>query len=348
MVIYIYKFYSIINTIINLVTPVIVVTILMFIIFVIVNRKSGIIKDTGFIQILLFSTGILLYFISNYFLTYMSYLGCSLNFFLKHIGIILSLYIYYLYVSFGYELGILDEADIEKRMEDYSNDPSITNKNDFSKTNGKSIDSNTDHLMKKKIIKTEIINESEDENHVKKESSYENNVTNNNINNNNNNNINTYMNNISKYNEAQKDLNLIYGNDESIGSLYRAMSYKKHIVNAHLLYINFFIIYPIIVVMTAVLLSVYKYIIKENEIISKTQSENGEWFYKCNIDTPNLIYNSIELVIIMIILLKGKCVLLMDCVFEVTKYITYSSILAIVFGPLIPVRKNTKNFILYK
>ena len=130
----------------------------------------------------------------------------------------------------------------------------------------------------------------------------------------------------------------MYEDEEPIGSFYKLISFKKHILNAHIIYYHFYIVYPLFVIITLILLFVYKFIVKKDDIINKIQNENGEWLYKCNIDTLYLIYNSCEWIIIAVILLKGKYVFSMDCIFNVTRYITYSSILAIVFGPLIPVR----------
>jgi len=171
--------FNIIDRVINIIIPIILVIILSFIIFILVNRKSNIIKDTGLSQIFLFSIGILLYFISIYFLTYTSYLGCFLNFLFKHIGIILSLYIFYIYISFGYELGVEDEADIEIDMEYYSTLPTSCNKSDLLKPNklnefinktGDSIkcNGNVEYSLRKKTIKSSVMtddNEDESENY---------------------------------------------------------------------------------------------------------------------------------------------------------------------------------------
>jgi len=342
--IYICTFHSKINKVINITLPVILVIILLFIIFIIVNRKWDIINDTGFNQILLFSIGMMLYSISVYFSTYTSYLGCSFNFFFKHVGISLSIYIFYIYITFGYELGVVNEADIENKF--FSDFISSFNKYNFSIVSDKSNKncSNIEYSLNKNVVKSlEMINENERNRQEKP--IYENNITINNINTNNNNNTyitSNYKNN-EQCNENQNDNYSMNENGEQIESFYKILSYKRHILNAHMINYHFIILYPLIIIITLSLLIIHKFIVKTDDII---QSENGKWFYKCNLEKPNLIYNILEVLIIVVILLKGKYVLSMNCVFEVTKYITYSSIIAIVLGPLIPVRnKIAKHFI---
>ncbi|OUM67184.1 hypothetical protein PIROE2DRAFT_5452 [Piromyces sp. E2] len=291
------------------------------------------------------------YFISTYFTIYSSFLECSLNFIFKHVGIILSLYIFYVYISLGYELGITDEIDIEKRFE-YNNSIMKTsiNYNNFSKTCKSSNDETAilkstpknikdsvinnncvfENYKNNKIIKSEMTNSNTEENSynivsVSQETKIlENSLSeNSNINkngNNNNNNNNNKNNNSSNDNGNSNNNNNdnIKKNNEGKSLMYNTSNTKCY----------------------------NEYNGNQNDINSNNenedQSENGEWFYQCNVDTPNIIYNTFELLAIVVILLKGKYVLSMDCVFEVTKYITYSSILAIFIGPSIQVRNNTK------
>ncbi|ORX56025.1 hypothetical protein BCR36DRAFT_346553, partial [Piromyces finnis] len=115
--------------------------ILVYVLFIILNRKQNIIKDSGFYKILIFCTGLFFFFFSLLFSTYTNYFECSLNFFFKHVGISLMLVIYYIFNSIGVELGILNEKD--EKFKFLSTDTlsdsirgSKTNLNEYSKSSG--------------------------------------------------------------------------------------------------------------------------------------------------------------------------------------------------------------------
>jgi len=83
-----------------------IIIICGYIVFIIINRKYGIIKDIGLYKILLCSVGIVLIFISNVYSSNTSSIACVLNFMLKHVGVITLLIMFYFCISLGYELGI--------------------------------------------------------------------------------------------------------------------------------------------------------------------------------------------------------------------------------------------------
>ncbi|OUM61162.1 hypothetical protein PIROE2DRAFT_12876 [Piromyces sp. E2] len=72
---------------------------------------------------------------------------------------------------------------------------------------------------------------------------------------------------------------------------------------------------------------------KSNKEIQKIQSNNGLWYYKCDLEKISLVYNSLELILIILIISKGKSVITYECIFKISKYIFYSSILMVVLGP---------------
>jgi len=92
------------------ITNIIIVTfitiiLLCYIAFLIFNRNQLIINDTGFIKSVLFSFGILTYFINNLFINYTNYTLCSLNFIFKYIGLSIIISIYCINFSCAIELG---------------------------------------------------------------------------------------------------------------------------------------------------------------------------------------------------------------------------------------------------
>ena len=85
----------------------------MYMIFITFNVKQGIIKDMGYIKIILFSIGVTLYFISNLLLTYTTYTKCFLNILLKHIGISLIILIYYFIITLNKESGFSQKTNVK-------------------------------------------------------------------------------------------------------------------------------------------------------------------------------------------------------------------------------------------
>lgn len=147
------------NYIYILVSPLITI-IIISLIYIIFNRNNGIIRDTGYIKTIIFSMGILLYFISNLFLNYDSFLECSVNFILKNIGISLILFINYINIAIAYKLGIKNETDVRFRFKDEENPKNnlYSDSEDNSKENYSDEDNETKYLSmiskKSTLIKT--------------------------------------------------------------------------------------------------------------------------------------------------------------------------------------------------
>jgi len=91
----------------------VVVFILLYIIFILYHRKVGIIRDTGFYKILILSIGTIIYSLSITFITYKTNLECTFNLILKHTGISMVLYVFYIYITLSYIFGYLGSKNIE-------------------------------------------------------------------------------------------------------------------------------------------------------------------------------------------------------------------------------------------
>ncbi|OUM68061.1 hypothetical protein PIROE2DRAFT_4345, partial [Piromyces sp. E2] len=63
------------------------------------------------------------------------------------------------------------------------------------------------------------------------------------------------------------------------------------------------------------------------------QNENDQWTYKCELRKYDIVFYVIELALLTIILLRGKQIMKYICIYKCTKYITYSSIIALALGP---------------
>jgi len=90
---------------------------IIYLIFIIFNKKMNIIKDTGFYKIIIFSIGYILFVFSLLFITYENYLWSTLNFITKHIGISMMICICYIYICHGYILGVqIEVVDNKKKL----------------------------------------------------------------------------------------------------------------------------------------------------------------------------------------------------------------------------------------
>jgi len=74
-------------------------------IFFSINKKRYIILDIGYIKLMALSFGMILYYLSNIYSTYSSYVECSIYLFLKHTGISTFLIIFYFMTELNIELG---------------------------------------------------------------------------------------------------------------------------------------------------------------------------------------------------------------------------------------------------
>jgi len=115
---------------------------------------------------------------------------------------------------------------------------------------------------------------------------------------------------------------------------------KKNIKNVHSLFIVVSLLYPLIVIVTIITPLIMNYFEKEEDKLYTIQSDNGEWHFKCKLDNTNLIYNLLEELFIVFILVKGKSIFKYNYIFKNTRYITYSNIVQVIFGPLINVILN--------
>jgi len=281
----IYLDYSKINKGIVISVIVIIVIIVMYMIFIMFNVKQGIIKDIGYIKILLFSVGVMLYFSSNLLLTYTTYVECSLNILLKHIGISLIILIYYLINTLNRELGFSQKANVK-----FFDSDSEVNEGNYNNSNNNGITV---------------------------------------LSNSNSNNLNTIM----KSTMAEVSSNQII----KIYDMEIIENMKKQIRRINSLYAEALLIFLIYISSIIVMIFVRKSKYMENKIndYNIIQSNKGEWFYKCELETFDLILNILEFLVFALLLSKGKKLLNYEGIFICTKYITLSIAIVIIFGPII-------------
>ncbi|OUM63123.1 hypothetical protein PIROE2DRAFT_10436 [Piromyces sp. E2] len=295
---------------------------------------------------------------------------------IKHIGITLSLVIFYIYISLGHELGIFGYLT--------DNDKKIYLVNSLSINSFESIDSNISEIYdiyltinnssscsinslhskeNSEVNISKMDNElSSSKNMVLKNNNVNENVLNkarksleklNNTEEKVRTNLNDTFRNKNKEFIEKKRMSLNYianktfnKNDKGKINKNKKMIHKN-IKKAHSLFIEIIIIYPLFILLTIILAVAYFHV-DNNEEKSIIQSKNGQWFYTCSLEKPDLAYNALELMILVIILIKGKYVIMCNCIFKCTLYIIYSSIIVIVLGPVANQGNDPKKYFIIK
>ena len=334
-----------------MITIPIIITIIFITIFIFKNRKQGIIMHIGFFKVIIFSVGILLFFISNYFITYENYIECSLNLFFKHIGIVTVISIFYIIIGFNIELGAKFDMNDENNIKNAKNKSLLFSDEDFvtseiiiksskrystenvNESSLNNLEDNTysgdvkkkkDHSNLEKIIFKSLI-----ENKLKNERSF--------------NFSNTIKNLYKPESNIMKSANDIEITSNSLNRLEKQNQiFEKNIRATHSLFILVIITY-IMVSLIIILMIIYEIkninqIYLTNEASDNIiQNINGEWSYKCPLEDFDLSLNSIEFIFFIIILLKGRHIYNYCFIFQCTHQITYSSGVAVIMGPLINV-----------
>ena len=112
---------------------------------------------------------------------------------------------------------------------------------------------------------------------------------------------------------------------------------KRNIRKAHSLFIELLILYPIFIIIT-IIIPIIEIFYNNKEIENYiVQSNNGEWYYKCFLEPFDIIYSTLEEILIIVILIKGIFILKLNCIFKKTYYMLYSAMLQSILGPLITV-----------
>ncbi|OUM56991.1 hypothetical protein PIROE2DRAFT_18168 [Piromyces sp. E2] len=337
-----------------------ITTVILNMIFIVIHRKQGVLRDTGLNRILLFCLGLILLYFSYYFATCTIYLEYSIKYLTKNIGGSLILMIFYIDVTLAYELGIpcqFQDDDITTSKfslvisfckESLSSSGSKLNLNNdnnlLPSSTGGSLDSVRNVLAKTNPIMEPTSSGLNMENTLNKEKQYSSSLDNG---------INQYG-----LNQKTKKGLFLLGKEKdracsnhsftnvsvsSVEEISKEMmklkileNLKRNIKNTHALFIKISILYFLVVIST--LLSVIFYAFDENEL---KQSDSGEWYYSYNLELVNLFFDAFEVVFIFFILFKGKSILEYDCVFNCTLSIVYIVIIEIVLGP--SVRNNNNN-----
>jgi len=95
----------------------------------------------------------------------------------------------------------------------------------------------------------------------------------------------------------------------------------------------------------------YHMVDKNNQKMNKniTQNNKGEWYYKCKLETLDLICSLIEFVILLIIFIRSQKLLNYNQVFKYTIYISIAVKIEIFLGPILNVskKKGENNIFIY-
>jgi len=292
--------------------------IIVYILFIIINRKQGIVKDTGFYKILLLSIGLISFLISFFFITYTNFSECSWNFIFKHFGISSMMLILYLYIIQGFSLGV----KVLKKGKD----------NKYYR-----IKSAIDFMMYGNEIKI-VINDAPDINSDDNDDGKCDSIT--------------YK---KKFKNQRKSyfitnnsgsLNFSHENEDDFNCVNDIlMKAEKHANSSTIEALLVYLIYIFVIFFILILYKwkdrkdEKKYNENEDNYLEHNliQNTNGEWSYKCDLENVNIFFDIIGLIMLVIILIKGKQMNHYECIFSCIKYITYSCFVGIVLGPIVNV-----------
>ena len=136
-------------------------------------------------------------------------------------------------------------------------------------------------------------------------------------------------------NQNTKDNNKLYNrisvmtiNDEIINKVNLTRSLYIQTIFIYLMYI-LFIIFMILYVKSS-----YK-----DDVIKSIQENDGNFSYQCQLENYDIIFYLIKLLMHVVILIKGNKILMFNYIFVCIKYITYTSLIGIAFGPTANVTK---------
>ncbi|ORX53798.1 hypothetical protein BCR36DRAFT_253704, partial [Piromyces finnis] len=310
--------------------------LVLYMLFIVFNRKKNIIKDTGLLKNLFIPFGLFLVFTSMIFYIYNSYLGCFINFLLKHVGITLSLVFINIYVTLGRELGITNIIINEGEKYDIINTNPLVEEKCNENTESSS-QSNTIEIIEAKINfdnEHNRVSRYNNRNCEKLIMEYETNYYKILI-------LYKLMNSLlnPNQNDDQRDNMDSFINKNIIGEKIQLKNVIniiiKNIRNTHSTLLNHIILFPMFIILTIYII-ISKFIYYEKTYsLNIVQNESGEWYYKCTLETMDFIYNIFEMMYIIFIIIKGKNIIYNNCIFRCIKNIMHSMIIWIVFGPLI-------------
>jgi len=158
------------------------------------------------------------------------------------------------------------------------------------------------------------------------------------------------MNSANSINQKDSDKGSSKSNSEDDIQIYEKDQYSpnefliKSVENAHDLCFKTLIMYIIYI------LSLFSILIAEmlkdkkhyDDTGNMIQFSKGLWSYTCHLERADFLYNIVEFIILMFILDKGKAIIEYNLIFKCTKFITYSSCVCIILGPLTNVNKYFK------
>jgi len=268
-------------------------------IFVFIYRNQFIIDDIGLTQILHFSVGTILYFLSTLFITYMDFTGCAFNFLLKHLGISTIIYICYKNLILNYKLG--HKKRDEKRFNFL--------KEELEKTEGEVIANSCTHVSSLDSIDNAI--RSNEIRSIQNKSAL-----------------------TLKELESKSELALW---DNETNYIFNSKIMGTHY--SYLKVLSLYLIFIASIVSTTIYYSVKFIDNKEDNNEEELFLNNNIWVYKCNLDEPDLLFNTIYLVLVILISFIGRTLLKYESIYKLVIYITSSSYVFIITGPFMNVHK---------
>ena len=342
--------------------------IFIYIIFIIYNRKHGIIRDTGYIKIVILNCGIIFYYYSCNFMSYSTSSEYINYFIFRNIGISLFISIVLIFNTLSSELSKLNK-NVQFSIDDYSfNDYNNKTENNYCQnsnynqyTNTKKSGINMSVNDSNGAFKSETLVHNNN-NSNNSNSSINNNYSNNQANNINrinsnvdiisklNSNSNIYYKNTNKNNFSNSDIDSNNKKNKSNKKISRVTSIIsefsnsemnedviKKIKRAHSTFLEILIIYFILIIAISINVIYIKSYEKDDDESNILQNKNGQWSYHSKIESIDVGLNILYLLLLVNIIIGSKNILERECIFKYVYNIYYSSFIGITLGPLINV-----------
>jgi len=298
------------------------IIILLTMIFITIYRKQNIIADVGYIKIKLLLIGLLIYSFHFYFNSFHGYGQCALKYYMKNTGNFLIYLVFLIYLFTSQRLGL--------------------NHNDMDRLKLNAFQSNE----KSNVKYTECINNSQNGMYVKN-INIENNNSNNYLNNNKNSKIESFSETIM--NSIENALNNYNKNDDneektlenkttsrfSINTK-KATNFdilkqlNKNVSSVHSFYTEVIYLFIIINIINIMLIALYA---RKTDKYLQVEY-NNYWRYECPLNHIDVIANLITFTCIIYLLVIILKIWNYVYIFKFVRYISYSTFLWIVLGPI--------------
>jgi len=231
----------------------------------------------------------------------MNYTNCSFNFFFKHFSLVSVVFVYYIFISQGYILGVkvLTKGKNNKYIEDSTSLGFEAHGNEIKIV----INDGTDDFEKSESKDNGNIENSESIISDRKKSIL----------------VENFVGSVS-FSKLNKD---------SIDCFKDIIRKSENCVYSELLEALFVYLLYLISIITLILFFKFKDDYDKNFV----QNDTGEWYYRCELENVNFLLMIMNLILLITVFIRRKKAMRYECIFVCLKFIFYSFYVLITLGP---------------